>query len=361
MQRKFLVLFQFILTTAIYAQQFPEGITVIKNNVALPVKNQGMSGTCWCFSSTSVTESELLRTTTNNIELSEAFTVWNIYMDKAEKYVRRKGCARFSEGGLQQDVFYAIDNYGAMPESIYPGIGKDAILSHDYQMHDELKAYLDALLKKYPDTIPLNWQDDYKKILTSHLGTPPESFVYNGKTYTPKTFAAEYVQVHLNDFEGFTSFTHHPYYTSFALEVPDNYNSNMYYNLPLDSLIAITRKSLLNGYTISWDADVSNNGFLFDKGFALLLPQYYDAANVPAIEEAPYDTQLRQLLFDKQVTQDDHLMQITGLAKDAEGKEYFIVKNSWGKGNPCAGYMLVSKAYFAINTLSVLVNKNALN
>jgi bleomycin hydrolase len=347
-----------IVVTVAYTQQLPAGFSVIKNNATSAVKNQGMSGTCWCFSSTSVTESELLRMYNKNLELSEAFTVWNLYLDKADKYIRRKGSARFSEGGLAQDVFYAIDAYGAVPESVYPGTGKDIILDNDYKMHDELQAYLDSILKNYPDTIPLNWKEGYKNILTGYLGVPPQSFEYNGKEYTPKTFAATYVKIHLDDFEGFTSFTHHPYYAPFVLEVPDNYNSNIYYNLPLDSLIAITRKSILKGYTVAWDVDASNNGFLYEKGFAMLLQQANDSADVPHIKEASYNAKIRQILFDKQETQDDHLMQITGLAKDANGKEFFIVKNSWGKENPCAGYLLASKAYFAINTLSILVNKN---
>jgi bleomycin hydrolase len=359
MKTKLLFFIQCIFATTLYAQQLPPDFTVIKNNAALPVKDQGQSGTCWCFSSTSLTESELLRTSDNSPELSETFTVWNLYMDKADKYVRRRGSARFSEGGLQQDVLYAIDTYGAVPETIYPGTGKDAILYNDYKMHKELQLYLDTLLKNNPDSIPLNWKDGYKKILTAYLGTPPANFIYNGKEYTPVSFAKAYIKVHLNDFEGFTSFTHHPYYSFFAMEVPDNYNDNMYYNLPLDSLIALTRKSILNGYTVAWDVDVSNDGFLYEKGFALLLQQPGDMNEAPKVQEAGYDAQTRQILFDKQVTQDDHLMQITGLAKDSNGKEFFIVKNSWGKTNSCGGYLLVSKSYFAINTISILVNKDA--
>jgi len=359
MPKKIFFLFQLFIGTTIYAQQLPAGYTVIQNNAALPVKNQGNSGTCWCFCSTSLTESELLRTGNENLELSEVFTVWNLYLDKADKYVRRRGNARFSEGGLEQDVFYSIDTYGAIPETVYPGTGKDAILDKDEAMHNALQAYLDTMLKHNPDSIPLDWKDGYTKILSSYLGTPPQSFTYNGKAYTPKTFAATYVKFHLNDFDGFTSFTHHPYYTSFVMEVPDNYNDNMYYNLPLDSLISITRASVLKGYTVAWDADVTNDGFLYDKGFAMLLQQTGDSENVPKIKEAPYDASTRQLLFDKEVTQDDHLMHITGLAKDANGKEFFIVKNSWGNSNLCGGYLLVSKAYFAINTISILVNKNS--
>jgi bleomycin hydrolase len=358
MRIKLLFIVQLFFVGSLYAQQLPSGFTIIKNNAALPVKNQGMSGTCWSFASTSLAESELLHSYNTNIELSEAFTVWNLYLDKADKYIRRRGSARFSEGGLQQDVLYSIETYGAMPEMIYPGIGKDNVLNNDEKMHKELQNYLDDLLKNNPDSVPLDWKDGYKKILSGYLGTPPSTFTYDDQQYTPKSFAQAYVNIRPDDFEGYTSFTHHPYYTSFVMEVPDNYNDNSYYNLPLDSLIAITQKSILNGYTISWDADVSNDGFIFEKGFAMLLSQSADASNIPNVKEMPYDAQIRQTLFDKQVTQDDHLMQITGLAQDPVGRKFFIVKNSWGKENPCAGYMLVSMPYFAINTISILVNKN---
>ena len=358
MRTKIFFIIQLFFVGSLYAQQLPPGFTIIKNNAALPVKNQGVSGTCWSFASTSLAESELLHSYNEHIELSEAFTVWNLYIDKADKYIRRRGSARFSEGGLQPDVLYSIETYGAMPEMIYPGIGKDKVFNSDERMHRELQNYLDVLLKNNPDSVPLDWKDGYKKILSGYLGTPPSTFAYDDQQYTPKSFAQAFVNIHPDDFEGFTSFLHHPYYTSFVMEVPDNYNDNSYYNLPLDSLITITRKSILNGYTISWDADVSNDGFIFEKGFAMLLTQSDDAESVPNINEMPYDAQLRQTLFDKQVTQDDHLMQITGLAKDPDGKEFFIVKNSWGTSNPCAGYMLVSIPYFAINTISIFVNKN---
>lgn len=293
------------------------------------------------------------------LDLSETFTVWNLYIDKAVKYIRRRGTARFGEGGLGQDMLNAVANFGAMPQSVYPGIGKDTILNHDYKMEGVLKAYLDEVLDKNKDTIPESWKDGFIKILNSYLGQPPAEFDYNGKHYTPMTFAAEYVTEKPADFIGLTSFTHHPYYSQFVMEVPDNYNSNAYYNLPLDELIQTTKDCIMKGYTLTWDADVSNGGFQQAKGIAMWVNSKDDSKALPAFTERPFDATVRQQLFDKQVTQDDHLMQVTGIVKDSTGKEYFIVKNSWGERGPFKGYIYVSMPYFAINTISVLVNKKA--
>lgn len=335
--------------------------TVVKNNQATPVKNQGNSGTCWCFSSTALVESELLLKKQPETDLSEVFTVYNLYIDKAEKYIRRRSNTRFTEGGIQQDMLYAADNYGAIPQEIYPGIGKDTVLGHDSQMEAKLKNYLDKLLKDNPNTIPANWKDDYKSILNSYLGAPPSTFTYNGKSYTPKTYAEQNVPIKLANYIGLTSFQHHPYYTTFAMEVPDNYNSNMFYNLPLDDFIKSVKTAVMNGYTVAWDADVSNMGFQQNKGYAKWVSTADEAKQFDTFTEQKPNAEIRQQLFDTQVTTDDHLMQITGLAKDAKGNEYFIVKNSWGTGaGPFKGYIYVSMPYFTINTISILVNKKAI-
>lgn len=337
-----------------------KNFTVLKNNAATPVKSQGRSGTCWCYSSTAMTESELLIQHKPELDLSETFTVYNLYIDKATKYMRRRGNTRFAEGGLGQDMLNAVVNYGAMPQEIYPGVGNDTIMNHNYKMADILKTYLDSVLAANPDIIPTNWKDDYSKILQSYLGKPPATFEYKGKQYTPQSFAAEYINEKPADFIGLTSFTHHPFYTSFVMEVPDNYNSNAYYNLPLDELINTVKQSIEQGYTLTWDADVSNIGFRQRKGVAMWTSNASDSSAFPSFTEPNYTQEIRQNLFDEQVTQDDHLMQITGLAKDENGKDYFIVKNSWGEVGPYKGYIYVSTPYFAINTISVIVNKKAL-
>jgi len=332
---------------------------VIKNNAATPVKNQGRSGTCWCFSSTAMAESELLITNKPALDLSETFTVYNLYIDKGVKYIRRRGTTRFAEGGLGQDMLNAVANYGAMPQEIYPGVGRDTIMSHNYTMAKQLKAYLDSVLAANPDVIDTNWKAGFVSILQSYIGKPPATFSYNGKEYTPKSFAAAHITDKPSDFIGLTSFTHHPFYTEFVMEVPDNYNSNAYYNLPLDAFISTVKAAIDNGYTLTWDADVSNIGFRQRKGVAMWTLNANDSTNFPVFKEPAYTQEARQQLFDEQVTQDDHLMQITGLAKDENGQEYFIVKNSWGEVGPYKGYIYVSMPYFAINTISVIVNKKA--
>ncbi len=347
----------FLSFSASFSQE--NRFTVIKNNAATPIKNQYTSGTCWCFSTTAMAESEVLKTKGAAFDLSETFTVYNIYIDKAIKYMRRRGTSRFSEGGLSQDMLYAIENYGAMPQSVYPGIGRDTIMARNYQMADVLKAYLDDVLSQNPDTIPQNWKERFISILESYIGKPPAQFEYNGRQYTPQSFAVENVTVKSSDFIGLTSFTHHPWYQSFIMEVPDNYNSNAYTNLPLNELMQTVKTALQKGYTLTWDADVSNSGFQSKKGIAMWTANTTDATALPNFTEQPFTPEIRQDLFDKQVTQDDHLMQITGLAKDTAGNDWFIVKNSYGDRGSYNGYVYVSMPYFAINTISVLVNKKA--
>ena len=359
MNKILFIAFALLLCTTGFAQG--KKFTIIKNNPATSVKNQGHSGTCWCYSTTGVTESELLMKQEPAFDLSETFTVYNLYIDKATKYIRRRGTTRFAEGGLAQDMLNAITNYGAMPQEIYPGIGRDTVMNHDYKMADELKSYLDSILKANPDTIPLNWKDGFITILNSYLGEPPANFKYNGNEYTPKTFSAKFVAQKPDNFIGLTSFTHHPFYTSFVMEVPDNYNSNAYYNMPLNEFINTAEDCIMKGYTIAWDADVSNKGFRQRKGIAMWVNDKSESDNFPDFTETSYTQQIRQELFDKQITQDDHLMQITGLAKDQDGNKYFVVKNSWGLIGPYSGYIYVSIPYFAINTISIVVDKKALS
>lgn len=355
--KKILFSASFLALSAIgFAQN---NFTVIKNNATTSVKNQGQSGTCWCYSSTAMTESDALKNNVKPLDISETFTVYNLYLDKAIKYIRRQGNTRFTEGGLGQDMVNAVAEFGAVPQEIYPGIGGDTIMKNDYKMQVVLKKYLDSVIEVSKEKLDTTWINGYTQILQSYLGTPPSSFQYDGKEYTPKSFAKAFIKEQPSDFIGLTSFTHHPFYSEFAMEVPDNYNSNMYYNLPLEEFIRTTKDCIEKGYTLTWDADVSNMGFRQGKGIALLTLNNDDAAKFPAFTEPTYTQQLRQQLFDEQITQDDHLMQITGLAKDENGNEFFIVKNSWGEVGPHKGYIYVSIPYFAINTISVVVNKKA--
>jgi bleomycin hydrolase len=334
----------------------------VKTLKATSVKNQAMTGTCWCFATTSLVESEEIRKDKTDIDLSEMFTVRNIYIEKAKNYILRDGKAQFGEGGLGHDEIRAVANYGAVPLSAYSGLINGEKSYNHQKLFNELKHYLDTILKIQP--IPNDWLDGYIKILDNYLGVPPKEFSYDGKTYTPISFAKEVLHFNANDYLNLTSFTHEPYYQSFVLQVPDNFSSGSFYNLPLNELINLVKDAVDRGYTVAWDADVSNKGFMQGQGLALNLDNntsYSKDQISPDLTEASYDADIRQKLYENLTTQDDHLMHITGIEKSKNGKTFFIVKNSWGKIGPFDGYINVSEAYFAINTISVVIPKAALS
>ncbi|HEY9045267.1 MAG TPA: C1 family peptidase [Ohtaekwangia sp.] len=334
-------------------------LSVISKAEYTPVKNQAATGTCWSFSTTSLVESQTIKNGLGEVDLSEMFTVRNIYTEKAKNYILRQGTAQFGPGGLGHDVIRAMATYGAVPESIYSGLPLGQ-KTHDHNKMDaQLKTYLDSLLKIRP--IPADWMKGFQSILDDHLGKAPETFTYNEKPYTPKTFATEVLHFKPEDYVNITSFSHHPFYTSFILEAPDNFANGSYYNLPLDEMIKLTEHAVERGYSIMWDADVSNGCFKQNDGYALLWKGGKAPATIsPEDEELKYDQQLRQSLYENLTTQDDHLMHLVGLEKSASGKKFFLVKNSWGDRGPFKGFIHVSQAYFAINTVSLVVPKAAI-
>jgi bleomycin hydrolase len=362
--RTFLVLSALFLCIQGRAQETKplEEIQIIRNNAATSVKDQANTGTCWCFSATSMIESECLQKGQSSLDLSEMFTVRNIYLEKAENYIHRQGYARFDEGGLGHDVLHAVTAYGIMPENAYSGL-KDGRTSHDHsEMVAEMKNYLDSILK-LQKPIPADWETGFTAVMDKYLGAPPATFSYNGRSYTPKTFAKEVVKFNADDYVSLTSFTHHPFYSSFILDVPDNFSNGAYYNVPLNELIDVTKVAVEKGYTVLWDTDVSNRGWMVGKGYALRpTADSLTRGNLinPDLEEKNYSQDERQQLFEGLVTQDDHLMHITGIGKTAKGKEFFIVKNSYGsKSGPFDGFIKVSLPYFAINTITIIVPKAA--
>jgi bleomycin hydrolase len=342
---------------AIIAKDF----SIEKINPSTPVKNQAMTGTCWSFSTTALVESQWIRTNKGTIDLSEIFTVRNIYIEKAKNYISRQGATQFGEGGLGHDVIRAINRYGAVPEEVYSGLTKGNTMHNHSALETELKSYLENLLKSRP--VPADWLSGYESILDKHLGKVPSSFSFNNRTYTPLSFAKDVMNFKAGDYVNITSFTHQPYYQAFILDVPDNFSNGAYYNLPLNEMIQAVKAALKAGYTIMWDADVSNNGFRQDKGLALFPDDSRkyaaDSFNL-GLPEEKWDASIRQQMFENLTTQDDHLMQITGIVKANNGKEFFTVKNSWGEVGPYKGYIEVSEAYFAINTISLVMPKAAL-
>lgn len=346
------------LISTVQAQDIP--LKTIKDNAATSVKNQGQSGTCWNYSTTSLIESEELRKGLGEFNLSEMFTARNIYIEKAKNYILRQGKAQFGEGGLGHDLIRAVSLYGAMPQEAFQGVSGE--IPNHKGLEDALKTYLDDVLKKRP--LAADWLKGYEQILDQKIGTPPANFEYKGKSYTAKTFAKEVLKFDANDYVNITSFTHHPYYSQFILEAPDNFANGSFYNLPLNEMIGLTKDALKGGYTIMWDADVSNRDFQQQKGYAMNLENPEDAKAQklnPEAKEKAFSAELRQELYENLTTQDDHLMHLTGLDQAADGKSFFRVKNSWGEVGPFKGYIEVSEPYFAINTVSLVVPKAALS
>ncbi|HET6993710.1 MAG TPA: C1 family peptidase [Chitinophagaceae bacterium] len=351
------VMASFVATAQPPVDNFKEEFTSVKLLPATSVKNQAHTGTCWCFSTTSLVESECMKNVKGELDLSEMFTVRNIYIEKARNYVLRQGKAQFGEGGLGHDMIRAMSLYGAVPDSVYSGL-KPGQSMHDHsQMVAQLQQYLNDVLKKRP--VAENWLDGYVKILDQNLGPAPTSFKYNGKTYTPQAFAKDVLKFDADNYINVTSFTHHPYYKPFILEAPDNFANGSFYNLPLREMIDVVKDAVNKGYTVMWDADVSNNGFNQRKGLALYINKSEPFAS--DAKEEPWDATKRQALYENLTTEDDHLMHIVGIEKSKDGKLFFIVKNSWGKEGPYDGYINVSESYFAINTVSLVLPKAALS
>lgn len=356
-----LLLLNLFLCCSLWVKAQEAPLKIIKENQATSIKNQGQTGTCWNYSTTSLVESESIRKgLLNNPDLSEMFTVRNVYIEKAKNYILRQGKAQFSEGGLGHDLIQAIAVYGAVPQDVFHNVSGE-IPNHE-GLDRILKNYLDKILETRP--IPANWLVGYEEILTKKIGAAPDNFNYEGKNYTPLTFAKEVLRFDPNDYVNITSFTHHPFYTSFVLETPDNFANGSFYNLPLNEMITLTEEALKNGYTIMWDADVSNKNFQQKKGFAMLFADSTDAKQLainPEARETPFSEKMRQQLYENLTTQDDHLMHLVGIEQSKGGKFFFKVKNSWGEVGPFKGYIAVSPAYFAINTVSLVVPKVALS
>lgn len=357
--KKILFAALFFPASFVLAQSPELGLRITRQLPATAVKNQGNTGTCWCYSTTAMVESEGLRRNLGEFDLSEMYTVRAIYLEKARNYVRRQGKANFDEGGLGHDMLHAIQTYGAVPESAYPGTRPGA-RGHDHiQLVKTMRSYLDETIRQQP--VPQNWPEGLVKILDEALGVPPQSVDFGGKTYTPKQFADDVLKFNADEYVSLTSYAHHPFYQSFILEVPDNWANGSFYNLPLSELTDIVNQTLEKGYTVMWDADVSNSGFNQRRGYGLEPVQKIDFTN-PDAPEKPFDQTSRQQLFDAQITTDDHLMQLTGTAMSPGGKRFYVVKNSWGEtAGPFRGYIYVSEPYFALNTVSVVVPKAALS
>ena len=381
----------FLANVAVYAQDEKKDekeekgyhFTVTKELPVTSVKDQYRSGTCWSFSGLGFLEAEMLRLGKPEVDLSEMYIVWHTYNEKAVKDVRVHGNLNFSAGGAFHDVTYIIKNYGIVPESVYAGLN----YGEEKHVHGEM----DEILKDQVDGVILNrnkklsgaWDEVIQGTLNAYLGGLPEKFQYEGKEYTPSSFARDYVGLDLDDYVEITSYTHHPFYTKFIIEIPDNWMWEEVYNVPMEEMEAIIDNSIQNGYTVAWAADVSEKGFSTSKEGVAVIPEL-DKAEMSDAEIAKWEKlsekekeeklyelknpgkekeitqEMRQISFDNYQTTDDHGMLIMGTAKDQAGNFYYKVKNSWGNYNDYGGYFFASKPYVRYKTMSTMVHKDAI-
>lgn len=377
---KLFAIFTLFLVTATMTAQNAYTFTVIRENPVTSVKNQASTGTCWSFSGVGMLESELIRMGKGTFDLSEMYIVRRNYEDKAQKYARVHGSLNFAAGGSFADVIETIDDFGIIPEEAYKGLNYGS----DTHNHGEL----DKILKGYMDGIVGNqklspvWQQGFSGVLDTYLGEVPESFKYEGKQYTPHTFA-DFLGLNQDDYISLTSFTHHPFYKPFAIEVPDNWRWAHSYNLPVEELMEVMEYAIMEGYTIAWASDVSEAGFSRD-GIAIVPDEHAvenagsDQARWLGLSSRERDANLRmrvgsEFLAEKQITQemrqhsfndysttDDHGMQIYGIAKDQKGNKFYMIKNSWGDTGPYKGLWYASDPFVRYKTLSIVLHKDAL-
>lgn len=356
---------------------------VKKQLKATSVKNQYRSGTCWSFSGLSFIESELIREGKGEFDLSEMFVVRYSYIDKAVKYVRFHGHLNFGGGGAFHDVTNVIKKYGIVPENVYGGLEYGTEKHVHGELDAILKAYLDQVIENKNRELTTSWEKGFEGILDAYLGKVPEKFSYKGKEYTPKSFADDYLEIDADNYIEVSSFTHHPFYSKFIIEVPDNWAYDEVYNVKLNELEKIIDNSIDKGYTVAWGADVSEKGFSWKKGLAIVPEKNIE--NMDDLERSKWSKlsrqekqkmlysfdgpvnekvitqENRQEGFDNYTTTDDHGMHITGIAYDQKGNKFYLIKNSWSEDNHIYnGYFYASKAFVLYKTIDIMINKDVL-
>ncbi|MDR2682485.1 MAG: aminopeptidase [Dysgonamonadaceae bacterium] len=384
MKRFFILLSAFAIFLPGVAQEAAKPqefqFTTLKEIPITPVKNQSSSGTCWSFSGLGFVEAELLRQGKGEHDLSEMFVVHKNYDEKAQKYVRMNGTINFAGGGSFADVLDCIRDYGIVPESLQPGLNYGDTIHRHGELDQLLKAYVSVIVKNPNRKLSTAWYKGYTGVVDAYLGECPQSFSYNGKEYTPKTYAQS-LGINTDNYISLTSFTHHPFYTAFPIEIPDNWRWSDSYNLPLVELMQIIDNAIDKGYTVAWASDVSERGFN-RKGIAVIPDA--NAAEGPGSDQAhwlglsPADREalitnlsspvpekkitkeMRQEAFDNYETTDDHGMLIYGTAQDQNGSKYYLVKNSWGTASPYKGIWYASVPFVEYKTLSIVVHKDAI-
>jgi len=359
-----LLLLLMLVTAVSYGQETGYTFTTKKELAYTPVKNQSSTSTCWCFSGISLFESELLRMGKKQFDLSEMYIVRYTYEKKAEQYARMHGNSTFAPGGEYGDLLNGCRKVGIVPDNVYPGLNYGETKHNHNEMDAGLLGYMDGILKS--PKLTTAWMGGINGILDSYLGKNPATFTADGKSYTPAAYMKE-LGINPDDYVIFTSFSHHPYYKEFALEVPDNWGSGLFYNLPLDEFMQIIDNAVPNGYSVAWASDMSDRGFSMKEGVAIIpeknwnemTPEESSVVFKGPHPEKVITQELRQKEFDNYTTTDDHGMHIVGLATDQAGNTFYKVKNSWGVTGKYDGFIYVSKAYIMLRSTNCMVNKKA--
>ena len=345
----------------------------------VPITNQYRSGTCWCFSTLSYLEEEIMAVGGEQMTLSQMWVVRHAYFDKAVKYVRLHGNLNFAVGGAAHDVTEMIAKYGIVPREVYTGQNYGTELPEFNEIDDVLKAYVEAIVKNGNGKLTPVWQDGLNAILDSYFGKRPETFTYKGKEYTPKSFA-ESLPIKMEDYIEFSSYTHHPFYSTFILEVPDNWMWHSMYNLPVGEMMQVLDAALEAGRPVAWGTDVSEKGFSRTKAIGVI-PEEVEKNSIGSdaerwgkltdaekqaminnlegpMKEKTITQEMRQEAYDNYLTTDDHGMVIVGTATDQEGNPFYKVQNSWGESGPYKGFYYFSRPFVEYKTMDIMVNKN---
>ncbi|EJG01118.1 aminopeptidase C [Flavobacterium sp. F52] len=342
--------------------------TEVINLGTTSVKSQGSSGTCWSYSTNSFLESEMIRLGKQPVELSQIYSARNVYVEKGINYVRMHGAITLGDGGALHDVINMYKKYGTVPREVYTGLNYGTDKNKFAEMSALIEGVLAAVVKNPNGELTPNWQKAYSAVIDSYLGKVPDNFTYKGKNYTPQSFAKEVVGINPDDYVEMSSFTNAPYYQKTTMMVPDNWSLDQVYNVKLNDMTDVIDNALKKGYTVAWATDVSEKSFSWKNGVAYVSTKKFD--DMTAEEKAdmfngpkaePEITpEMRQAAFDNYTTTDDHGMHIIGLAKDQTGKEYYIVKNSWGETNDYKGFLFVTKNFVKYKTTALLVNKGGI-
>ncbi|MDP2339042.1 MAG: C1 family peptidase [Bacteroidota bacterium] len=337
----------------------PNNPSLYKTAWSNPTKSQGNAGTCWSFSTTSFYESEVLRQHNKKVEISEIYTAYCEYLEKARRFIEKRGNSTFSEGSEGNAVARIMKMYGAVPEEAYSGLIDGRKYHSHAKMVEEMTAFLNSMKTSNAWNVEFGLQT-IKEIMNHYIGVPPTGFVVEGKTYTPQSYLKDYLQINPNDYIEILSYKQEPYWQQVEYKVTDNWWHNKdYYNVALDDFMSAVKNAVKAGYTLSIGGDVSESGFSRETNCALI-PDY----DIPS---AYINEDARQFRFSNETTTDDHGMQVIGYLENYKGlgKDWYLIKDSSSgsrnvdENSPDFGYYFFHEDYIKLKMMGFTVHKDA--